>query len=201
MTFNDLRKYRLLFAGLLGIAVASLLTGCARPNDQDMADMLSKAYQCKWIKVDDYEKTDSLPGIWTYVAQYDFNLKFRDGQAGAYQFVKGLYNTVPGETDWRKVLKNPNARAYLRENCSPPAQKILEQIAIQTYTQLADKKQATIKIPLSVSLSGWAEITSGRGGWDMDMRRDKVKTDYVWSEPIPRKDLTAKIASKKAVSR
>ena len=35
----------------------------------------------------------------------------------------------------------------------------------------------------------------------MDMRRDKVKTDYVWSEPIPRKDLTAKIASKKAVSR
>ena len=30
----------------------------------------------------------------------------------------------------------------------------------------------------------------------MDMRRDKVKTDFEWTNPIPRKDLTAKIVAK-----
>ena len=71
----------------------------------------------------------------------------------------------------------------------------MEQIAIRTYMQLDDKKMSTIRIPLSVSLSGWAETSSGRGGWNMDMRRDKVKTDFTWSEPIQRKDLTAKMAT------
>ncbi len=194
MIFRHLKKYRLLFICLFMAPVVSALTGCARPNDDDMVDMLSRAYQCKWIKVDSYEKTDSLPGIWTYVAQYDFNLRFREGEAGAYKFMKGLYNTVPGETDWQKVLQDPNARAYIRDNCSPPAQKIMEQIAIRSYMQLNDKKMATVRIPVSVSLSGWAETSSGRGGWNMDMRRDKVKTDFEWTQPIPRKDLTAKMA-------
>ena len=195
MIFNALKKYKLFLLCLLIAPAVSILTGCARPNDEDMVDMLSDAYQCKWIKVGSYEKTDSLPGIWTYVAQYDFTLRFREGEAGAYKFMKGLYNTVPGETDWQKVLQNPNARAYIRDNCSPPAQKIMEQIAIRTYMQLDDKKMSTIRIPLSVSLSGWAETSSGRGGWNMDMRRDKVKTDFTWSEPLQRKDLTAKMAT------
>ena len=75
-------------------------------------------------------------------------------------------------------------------------QKIMEQIAIQSYMQLADKKNATVKIPLSIPLSGWAETTSGRGGWAMDMRRDKVREIKVWSEPVKRKDLTSKIVTK-----
>ena len=179
MISKGLKKYRLFFLCLMMAPVFSTLTGCARPNDEDMVDMLSKAYQCKWIKVDSYEKTDSLPGIWSYIAQYDF-----------------MYNTVPGETDWQKVLQNPNARAYIRDNCSPPAQKIMEQIAIRSYMQLHDKKMSTVRIPVSVNLSGWAETSSGRGGWNMDMRRDKVKTDFEWTNPIPRKDLTAKIVAK-----
>ena len=196
MISKGLKKYRLFFLCLMMAPVFSTLTGCARPNDEDMVDMLSKAYQCKWIKVDSYEKTDSLPGIWSYIAQYDFKLRFREGEAGAYKFMKGMYNTVPGETDWQKVLQNPNARAYIRDNCSPPAQKIMEQIAIRSYIQLHDKKMSTVRIPVSVSLSGWAETSSGRGGWNMDMRRDKVKTDFEWTNPIPRKDLTAKIVAK-----
>ena len=99
MISKGLKKYRLFFLCLMMAPVFSTLTGCARPNDEDMVDMLSKAYQCKWIKVDSYEKTDSLPGIWSYIAQYDFKLRFREGEAGAYKFMKGMYNTVPGETD------------------------------------------------------------------------------------------------------
>ncbi len=196
MTSRNLTKYKSLLTFFIIATLASLLTGCARPNDEDMVEMLSDAYKCKWIKVDDYKKTDSLPGLWTYVAQYEFNLTFADGEAGAIRFMKGLYNTVPGETDWQKVLQNPNARAYIRDNCTPPAQKIMEQIAIQSYMQLADKKNTSVKIPLSIPLSGWAETTSGRGGWAMDMRRDKVKEIKIWSEPVKRADLTSKIVSK-----
>lgn len=112
-----------------------------------MVEMLSDAYKCKWIKVDDYKKTDSLPGLWTYVAQYEFNLTFADGEAGAIRFMKGLYNTVPGETDWQKVLQNPNARAYIRDNCSPPAQKTWNRSLSSLIQQLADKKNATVKTP------------------------------------------------------
>ena len=96
MISKGLKKYRLFFLCLMMAPVFSTLTGCARPNDEDMVDMLSKAYQCKWIKVDSYEKTDSLPGIWSYIAQYDFKLRFREGEAGAYKFMKGMYNTEYG---------------------------------------------------------------------------------------------------------
>ncbi len=196
MIFRNLTRYKSLLTFFLIASLASVLTGCARPNDEDMVEMLTDAYKCKWLKVDEYKKTDSLPGLWTYVAQYDFELTFTDGQAGAQKFMKGLYNTVPGETDWQKVLQNPNARAYLRDTCTPAAQKILELVAVQSYTQLADKKNTTVKIPLSVPLSGWAETTSGRGGWIMDIRRDKVKEIKVWTEPIKRADLTSKITAK-----
>lgn len=196
MIFRNLKRYKSVLSLFLIASLVSLLTGCARPNDEDMVVMLSDAYKCKWFKVDEYKKTDSLPGLWTYVAQYEFELTFADGQAGAQRFMKGLYNTVPGETDWQKVLQNPSARAYIRDTCTPAAQKILELVAIRSYTELADKKNTSIKIPLSIPLSGWAETTSGRGGWAMDMRRDKVKEIKVWTEPIQRKDLTSKIMVK-----
>ena len=192
MTVNIPKPFRRLPV-LFMIPVILALNSCARPNDDDMIDMLSKTYECKWLHIDTYEKTDSLPGIWTYVAQYDFRLRFHEGPAGAYKFIKGLYNTVPGETDWQKVLRHPQARAYIRDHCSPPAQKIMEQIAIHTYTQLDDPAVQTIRIPLAINLSGWAETSSGKGGWKMNMRRDKMKPDIVWSSPVPRQDLTAPI--------
>ena len=190
----NFKKYRTALLCLCLAPAALSLTGCARPNDDDMTELLSKAYQCKWVKVNAYKKTDSLPGIWTYIAQYDFEIRFTDEQTGAYRFFKGLYKTAPGETDWQKVLATPKARDYLREDCSPPAQKILEQVAVKGYEQLQDKKAAKVKLPVAISLSGWAETSSGRGGWGIDMRRDKFdpsKNDggFVWSDPISRAQL------------
>ena len=169
-----------------------ILTGCARPNEENVKQLLSNAYQCQWLELGSYEKIESLPGIWSYVVRYNFNLSFANGEAGAKQFMQGMYNTTPGVTDWQKVFENPKAHAYIREKCSPPAQKIMEQIAIQAYIQLSDKSLDAVEIPLSIPVTGWAEMTPGRGGWNMDMRRDKVDPNFVRTQPISKKILTAK---------
>lgn len=185
-------KKRFSWLGAAGLLLAALiLTGCARPNEENVKQLLSTAYQCKWLKLDGYEKIESLPGIWTYVIRYNFDLNLTDGEEGAKQFMQGLYRTTPGETDWQKVFENPKARAYLRKDCSLPAQKIMEQVAIHTYVQMHDKKTAAVEIPVTIHMTGWAEMSTGRSGWKMDMRRDKVDPKYVLSRPIPGKTLTA----------
>ncbi len=195
----NIKKYRTALLCLFMAPVALSLTGCARPNDEDMTEMLSKAYQCKWVKIDSYKKTDSLPGIWNYIGAYTFDIRFKDEQAGSHQFFKGLYNTAPGETDWQKVLATPKARDYLRDGCAPPAQRILEQVAIKGYEQLQNKNAAKIRLPIAISLKGWAETSSGRGGWEMDMRRDKfddTRNDkgFIWTEPMSRAAITSKLS-------
>ncbi|MCM1128609.1 MAG: hypothetical protein NC211_01685 [Alistipes senegalensis] len=178
--------------GVIGLLLAALLlTGCARPNEENVKQLLSTAYQCKWLTLDGYEKIESLPGIWSYVIRYNFDLNLAEGENSAKQFMQGLYRTAPGETDWQKVFENPKARAYLRDGCSLPAQKIMEQVAIHTYLQMHDKKTADIEIPVTIHMTGWAEMSTGRSGWKMDMRRDKVDPKYVLSAPMPRKTLTA----------
>lgn len=178
-------------AAILSLA-AVFLTGCARPNDDNVKQLLSDTYQCKWLQLESYEKVESLPGIWSYVVRYKFDLSFVNKEEGAKQFIQGMYNTTPGVTDWQKVFENPKAHAYIREDCSLPAQKIMEQIAIQAYIQLDDKAVRTVQIPLSIPINGWAEMTPGRAGWNMDMRRDKVDPQFVLSNPIPKKELVAK---------
>ncbi|MCL1886548.1 MAG: hypothetical protein FWG01_01230 [Betaproteobacteria bacterium] len=180
------------FRAFIVSLTALILAGCARPNEDNVKQLLSNAYQCKWLELGSYEKVESLPGIWSYVVRYKFTLSFVNGEEGAKQFIKGMYNTTPGVTDWQKVFENPKAHAFIREDCSPPAQKIMEQIAIQAYTQLDDKSVNTVEIPLSVPVNGWAEMTPGRAGWNMDMRRDKVDPNFVRTQPIPKKVLTAK---------
>lgn len=182
------RSFRLGAIGLL--AAALILTGCARPNNENVKQLLSTAYQCKWLQLDAYEKIESLPGIWSYVVRYSFDLNLIDGEEGAKQFMQGLYRTSPGETDWQKVFENPKAHAYIRDNCSLPAQKIMEQVAIHAYIQMHDKKTAAVQIPVSIHMTGWAEMSTGRSGWKMDMRRDKVDPKYNLSDPVPKKVLT-----------
>jgi hypothetical protein len=172
-----------------------ILVGCARPNDGHVKSLLSTAYHCKWLELDSYKKVESLPGIWSYVVRYNFNLTFVDGEEGAKQFIQGLYNTTPGVTDWKKVFESPKAHAYILENCHPPGRRIMEQIAIQAYIGLDDKSINAVEVPLSVPITGWAEMTPGRTGWNMDMRRDKVNPNFIRSEPIPKKVLMAKLAT------
>lgn len=176
---------------MLSLAVL-ILTGCARPNEENVKQLLSTTYQCKWLELDSYEKIESLPGIWSYVVRYQFKLNVIDGEKGARQFMQGMINTTPGVTDWQKVFENPRAHAYIRESCSLPAQKIMEQIAIHAYIQLDDKKVSNVEIPMSIAITGWAEMTPGRGGWNMDMRRDKVDPQYTLTPPVPAKTLMGK---------
>lgn len=194
---NTAKKFSLRLGAIGFLAIAFILTGCARPNEENVKQLLSTAYQCKWLQLDAYEKIESLPGIWSYVIRYNFNLNLTDGENGAKQFMQGLYRTTPGETDWQKVFENPQARAYIRDNCSLPAQKIMEQIAIHSYIQLHDKKTTAVEIPISIHMTGWAEMSTGRSGWKMDMRRDKVDPKYGLSKPIPSKVLTTAIAPAK----
>ena len=184
-------KKPLLLISLM-LLVASVLTGCARPNDENITEMLSRTYQCKWLEIDSFAKTDSLPGIWTYVAKYSFKLRFINGEAGTENFFRGLYHAAAGEKDWQQVLQNPKAYAYLRDDCSPPAIRVIEQVAIHIYMQLEDTKKTSIQIPVSVPINGWAEMSTGRMGWGMDVRRDKVDANFVMSSPIQRTVLTSK---------
>jgi len=188
---NPGKKPNLWFVAFM-LVVASALTGCARPNDENITEMLSNTYKCKWLKVEDFEKTESLPGIWTYVAKYSFKLKFADGEAGAENFFRGLYHAAAGEKDWQKVLQNPKAYAYLKDECSPPAIRVMEQVAIHIYMQLEDQKKTSLQIPVSIPINGWAEMSTGRVGWGMDVRRDKVDANFVVSSPIRRAILTSK---------
>ncbi len=178
-------------AAILSLAVL-ILAGCARPNEENITQLLSTTYQCKWLELGSYEKIESLPGIWSYVVRYNFKLSFVNGEEGARKFMQGMYNTTPGITDWQKVFENPKAHAYIREDCSLPAQKIMEQIAIHSYIQLDDKKAATVEIPMTISMTGWAEMTPGRAGWNMDMRRDKVDPKFGLTGPLSKKLVTGK---------
>ena len=181
------------FSAKLGLFLAVLciliLTGCARPNNQDVRGLLSEVYKCKWLEVESYRRLEAIPGLWSYVIRYRFHLDVLHGDEGARQFIQSVYNTTPGVTDWQKLFENPKAHAFLRDDCDPAGQRILQQIIIHTYIQLNDKTIDMVEIPRSVVIVGWAEMTLGRTGWMMDMRRDKVDPQFILTEPIPKSEL------------
>ena len=180
------------FLALLGIFI---LTGCARPNNENVKELLSSVYQCKWLEVDSYRRLESIPGLWSYVIRYRFHLDLIHGDEGAKQFIRGISSTSPGVTDWQKLFENPKAHAFIRDECDPAGQRILQQVIIHTYIQLNDKTIDTVEIPRSIVIVGWAEMTLGRTGWMMDMRRDKVDPVFILTEPIPKSELIARTAA------
>lgn len=177
---------------LLLVGAAFLLSGCARPNEENVKQLLSRTYQCQWLKLNSYEKVESLAGIWSYVVRYKFDLEFHNGDEGAKQFMQGMYKTTPGVLNWEKVFENPKAHAYIRHNCSLPAQKVIEQVAIHAYMQMNEKKNTQVEIPKTIHVTGWAEMSTGRSGWNMDMRRDKVDPEFVLAAPLPIRAITAR---------
>ncbi|MDR1311138.1 MAG: hypothetical protein LBK01_04580 [Burkholderiaceae bacterium] len=168
------------------------LSACARPNDSDVRHLLSEAYKCQWLKVESYEKVESLAGLWSYVVRYQFRLVFPDGDAGAKHFFRSLYHTTPGVTDYKEVLRRPSSRAFLDENCSGEGKEVLQQMAIQSYMQLSDDASDTIQVPLAATITGWAEMTPGKAGWNMDMRRDKLNPKFALSSPVKKRELLKK---------
>lgn len=184
---------------LLAIAavllVPALLAGCARPGDTDISKMLGEVYQCKWLELEEFRKTDSLPGLWTYVAQYTFQIKIKDGEEGARNFNKGLFAAMPGnEKDLKKALQSPQVQEYLKTDCSESAQSMLSQLAGDVLNQLEDKKNE-VRLPVIAPISGWAEFSTGRKGWDMDVRRDKISGAIVYAEPMKWEQLSPKAAA------
>lgn len=173
----------------------ALLTGCARPADDDITTLLGEAYQCKWLEVSEYRKTDSLPGLWTYVAQYSFQLKFKDGEAGARNFNQGWLAAVPSsEKDLFKALQSPPVQEYMLTECSESAQKVLEQLAKHVVDEVEDKT-SDVRLPLVVPMSGWAEMSKGKNGWEMEVRRDKISGNLGYTAPMKWEQVSPRVAA------
>lgn len=189
------KSWNPLLAIVAVLMVPALLTGCARPGDEDITTLLGATYECKWLEVSEYRKTDSLPGLWTYVVQYSFQLKFKDGEAGARNFNKGWLAAVPSsEKDLHKALQSPQVQEYMLTDCSEPSKKVLEQLAKYVVDEVEDKTRE-VRLPLAVPMTGWAEMSKGRAGWEMDVRRDKISGNPAYTEPMKWEQLSPRITA------
>jgi len=161
-----------------------LLAACARPSESDMATRLTEAMECKWMEVADFKRTDSLPGMWSYIGQYSFLLKMKDGDEGARNFYSGLLSAMPaGEKDLKKALYSSQAQAYVRTECTEGAAAVLNQLSNHVLNQL-DDREPQARLPVVVPMTGWAEFANTKNGWVMDVRREKIEGAFVYAEPM-----------------
>lgn len=161
-----------------------LLAGCTRPGESDMVRLLNEAFECKWVEVDEFRKTDSLPGLWSFVGQYSFQVKMKDGDAGARNFYQGMFAAMPAkEKDLKKALYSPQVQEYMKTECSDAAVAVLNQAANNVLNQL-DDKHPEARLPVVIPMTGWAEFANTRKGWVMDVRREKVNGAFVHGEPM-----------------
>lgn len=161
-----------------------LLAGCARPGDADMNNLLNVAMECKWVEVDEFKKTDSLPGLWSYVGQYSFQLKMKDGETGTRNFYSGMFAVMPAnEKNLKKALQSQQVQDYMGNECSDGARAVLYQAANHVLNQL-DDKEPQARLPVILPMTGWAEFANTRKGWVMDVRREKINGAFVYAEPM-----------------
>jgi hypothetical protein len=193
-------SYRYWAVGAL-LALSGMLTGCARPGQDDISRLLNKAYDCKHLELAELVKTDSLPGIYSYVAQYTFQLKFKNGEAGAREFYKGLFAKVEvksrgkgKDNDWGEWMRADAVQDYIAEECAESSQLALERMIEVVLPQIADKKE-NLRVPVVIPVTGWSEFMPGRKGWDITMRRDSLDGESLLSEPIKRELLVPKQVS------
>ena len=189
------KSIRYLSAATL-LLLSGMLTGCARPGDDDITRLLKQTYACKNMEVIEIVKTDSLPGIYSYVAQYGFHLRFKDGEEGAKKFFQGLFaeQEVKGK-DWEQWMRQEKVQEYLGNECSEAAEIMLERMTEFVLPQIADKNE-NVRIHILMPIAGWSEFMPGRKGWDITMRRDKVGGEPLMSEPIKRELLLPKQGDK-----
>jgi hypothetical protein len=180
------------------LLLSGMLAGCTRPGDADVSRLMNNTYACKHTEIIELVKTDSLPGIYSYVAQYTFQVRFKEGEAGAIKFYKELFAEAEVKgTDWEQWMKDEKVQDYLGDECTESAQIVLERMVEYVLPQMAEKKE-TVRLPLVMPMLGWSEYMPGRKGWDITMRRDRVGGEPLMSEPIKRELLLVKKDDKAA---
>lgn len=194
-TKKPFRRTTLIAAGVL--ACSSLLAGCTRPGDDTINKLLVQTYTCKGMEVIEYSRTNSMPGIFSFVGQYSFQFRFKEGEAGARKFFKGLFAEMEMKGQkWEDWLKPDNVQDYIADECTEAGQMALERISDTVLEQVVKQPQ-TVRLPLIMPMVGWAEMMPGKNGWDITVRRDKVGGEPLWSEPIPLAELMPAKAGKK----
>lgn len=186
-TIKKSRRGVLLIVGVLFFS--SLLAGCSRPSDDNISKQLSNTYACKNMELVEYVRTDSLPGIFTYVAQYSFHYRFKEGEEGAKKFYKGLFAVMEMKGDnWDEWLKQDKVQDYIADECSESGQMALERMIDTVLPQMLEKKE-NVRLPVVMPMVGWSEMMPSKKGWDFSIRRDKTGGEPMWSNPIARTSL------------
>lgn len=179
------------------VLAASFLAGCSRPGDENVQRLVEEAYECKHVEVVAFNKFDSMAGIYSYVAQYTFKVRFKDGEKGAQKYFNELFNEMEMKGDnWEAWLEQKKVQEYVGDECSEAGQVALERMSEVVMQQMYEKK-TDIRMPLVMPMVGWAEYMPGRKGWDITVRRDRVSGDPELSEPVKRDVLLKKVVKKK----
>jgi hypothetical protein len=190
---NPGKKRRFGFLTLLGVfLMAGLLSACTSPDDSQAQQLVEEAYDCRYIAVSDFKKTDSLTGIYSYVQQYTFRLHFKEGEKGARQFFNGAMTRMKMQgSNWEAWVRQERVQDYIIDDCNEAGQIALERLTEIVLQQVYEKKK-TVRMPLDVPMVGWAEYMPSRKGWEITVRRDRISGDPVYSKPVRREVLLAK---------
>lgn len=172
------------------LLMAGLLSGCTRPSDDDISQLLSEKYKCKGLEVVDMVKTDSLPGIFTYVGQYNFlvRLKYPE-ERDAILFYRNLIKLADIKgNDWQAGLYAPKLLDYFLDECEEAGQTVSEVMLEDVLLQL-EKNEKQIKLPITVQMNGWSEfMPTGQHdtGWRMTIQRDRFSQDVGYGPTVKR---------------
>ncbi len=189
-------KRRRAFAAIAVLALSGLLAGCSKPGDEEMAKLLAEAYACRGIETAELIKSDSLPGIYSYVGKYSFQVRISGGEKGALEFYQHLLKLADVKNnDWKSAVNSPKVKEYLEEECAESIQPVMDAMFEDLLEQLATNKPE-VRLPLMMPMTGWSEFMPGKRGWDITMRRDKLGETLAYSEPVKRELLLPKSGGK-----
>ncbi|MBS1169426.1 MAG: hypothetical protein H6R01_344 [Burkholderiaceae bacterium] len=197
---SQMAKRRTMLAGVALVLCSMMLTGCSRPGEDEFKRRVDEAFVCKGMEVAEINRLDSMPGIYSYVARYGFQYRIAEGDKAAQDFYVKLLELAEVKGDnWKAAVNAPKVQAYLLDECTEGAQPIVENMLEDVLTQLAEKK-ATVRLPVAVPVSGWAEFMPGKRGWDITMHRERLGEELVYSEQPVKRDVLVKKAVESAKS-
>ncbi len=189
---SPLKRVKRLAFWCLILLSTGLFSGCSRPTDDNIIYLLQKTYQCEGIEVVDMIRTDSLPGIFTYVGEYNFLVRLEDGEEEALSFYRRLIKLTDVKgNDWQAGLYAPKLQDHLLDKCSEAGQTVVETMLEDVFKQLSEN-QKQIKLPIAIQMNGWSEFmpsSNKEGGWAMTIRRDRFGEEMAYGKPVSREAL------------